>query len=116
MHQKVLSSSTAHAPKGAIGPKGLKVLDAAASAYTNCWWWIKADGVDVVAGLGESLRLQWSGDVDLCDGELQTQYQLYRNRLAFVQALASTSSRLLDENLHRELAEDLTYVISMSYI
>ena len=60
----------------------LKVLDAAASAHTNCWWWIKADGVDVVAGLGESLRLQWSGYVDLCDGELQTQYQLYRNRLA----------------------------------
>ena len=77
-----------------------KVLDAAASAHTNSWWWIKVDGVDVVAGLGESLRLQWTGDVDLCDGELQKQYQLYRKRLAFIQALASTSSNLLRPPRH----------------
>lgn len=89
------------------------MLDAAASAHPNSWFWVKADGVDVVAGLGESLRLQWSGDVDLNDGELLKQYQLYRSRLAFVGALTSTSTRLLDnlEKLHGELATDLVYIV-----
>ena len=89
------------------------MLDAAASAHPNSWFWVKADGVDVVAGLGESLRLQWSGDVDLNDGELSKQYQLYRSRLAFVGALTSTSTRLLDnlEKLHGELATDLVYIV-----
>ena len=89
------------------------MLDAAASAHPNSWFWVKADGVDVVAGLGESLRLQWSGDVDLNDGELSKQYQLYRSRLAFVGALTSTSIRLLDnlEKLHGELATDLVHIV-----
>lgn len=88
------------------------MLDAAASAHPNSWFWVKADGVDVVAGLGESLRLQWSGDVDLNDGELSKQYQLYRS-LAFVGSLASTSTRLLDnlEKLHGELATDLVHIV-----
>ena len=67
------------------------------NAAASDWWWIKADGVDVVKGLGKSLRLQLSGDVDLCVGELQKQYQLYRKRLVFIQALATTSSHLLDD-------------------
>ena len=69
--------------------------------------------MDVVAGLGESLRLQWTGDVDLNDGELSKQYQLYRSRLAFVGSLISTSTHLLDdlEKLHRELATDLAYIV-----
>ena len=49
----------------------LKVLDAAALAHPNCWRQIKMDGVDLVVGLGELLRLQWSGDVNLNDRELQ---------------------------------------------
>ena len=87
-------------------------MDAAVSAHPNSWWWVKADGVDVVAGLGESLRLQWTGDVDLTDGELPKQYQLYRSRLAFVGALTSTLTHLLNdlEKLHGELATDLVYI------
>lgn len=46
------------------------MLDAAASAHPNSWFRVKADSVDIVAGLGESLRLQWSGVVDLNVGEL----------------------------------------------
>ena len=67
----------------------------------------------VVAGLGGSLRLQWSGDIDLNDGELSKQYQLYRSRLAFVGALTLTSIRLLDnlEKLHGEVATDLVYIV-----
>ena len=89
------------------------MLDVAASVYPNSWFWVKVDGVDVVAGLVESLRLQWSGDVDLNDGELSKQYQLYRSRLAFVGALTSTSTCLLDnlEKLHGELVTDLVYIV-----
>ena len=93
-------------------------MDAAASAHPNSWFWVKADGVDVVAGLGESLRLLWSGDVDLNDGELSKQYQQYRSRLAFIGALTSTSIHLADDlgKLHRELATDLDYVVKSKFI
>ena len=44
-------------------------------------WWIKADDVDVVSSLEESVRLEWNGDVDLGDGELQKLYEEYRRTL-----------------------------------
>lgn len=49
----------------------LTVLDNAVKSDPDGWWWIKADGVDVVKGLGESTRGLWWGDVDLNDGKLQ---------------------------------------------
>lgn len=44
------------------------------TVHPDSWWWVKADGVDLVPGLGESMRREWSGDVDLNDGSLQEQY------------------------------------------
>ena len=44
------------------------MLDETARLHPNTWWWIKADGVDLVSGLGESVRGEWSGDVDLNNG------------------------------------------------
>ena len=44
----------------------------------NTRWWIKGDGVDVVKGLCESVKGQWSGDVDLNDGQLDVLYQEYQ--------------------------------------
>lgn len=41
---------------------------------------MKADGADVVQGLGESMHLQWSGDVDLADGALQKEYEAYKEQ------------------------------------
>ena len=46
------------------------MLDEAAHAHPGSWWWIKADGADLVSGLGESVNGLWSGDVDLADGAL----------------------------------------------
>ena len=52
-------------------------------------WWIKADGVDVMAGLGESVRKEWSGDVDLNDGKVNQIHDAYLSRLkAISDALA----------------------------
>ncbi len=45
-------------------------------------WWIKADAFDVRMGLRESLRNEWSGDTDLCDGKLQELKKRYEQRLS----------------------------------
>ena len=37
----------------------------AARAHPHSYWWLKADGCDINAGLMESTTLQWNGDVDL---------------------------------------------------
>ena len=50
-------------------------------SHPTAWWWLKADGCDLVKGLKESVKLQWSGDVDLNDGQLQKQYEEYVSRL-----------------------------------
>ena len=60
------------------------MLDAAARRSPNARWWMKGDGCDLTEGLKESTHLRWSGDVDLDDGELQREYQHYRETLSFV--------------------------------
>lgn len=69
------------------------VLDDAARAHPDSWWWLKADGCDITKGLMESTKLQWSGDVDLNDGSLQKQYKAYRERLAFAAKLGLDGER-----------------------
>jgi len=39
---------------------------------------LKADGCNIVKGLKESTKLQWSGDVDLANGALEEQYKAYK--------------------------------------
>ena len=62
----------------------MSLLDAAANSNPGAYWWLKGDGCDLVSGLGESVRLEWSGDVDLDTGELQQMYTSYRELLDFV--------------------------------
>ncbi len=78
----------------------MKMLEAAHRANPHCNWWLKGDGCDVVSGLGESMRLQWSGDVDFNTGDLQQSYQAYRNLLDFISNL-SVESTDLTQNLQR---------------
>lgn len=60
------------------------VLDEASRTYPNAWWWIKADGCDLVEDCGESTKLDWSGNIDMNDGMLQW---IYRARLDFISGL-----------------------------
>ena len=30
----------------------------------DAWWWIKADGYDILPGVAESTRGDWTGDID----------------------------------------------------
>lgn len=47
------------------------VLDRAVATFPpSTSWWIKGDAVDLVEGLCESVRGEWSGDIDLSDGQL----------------------------------------------
>ena len=72
----------------------VSVLDEAVRAHPNTWWWIKADGADLVSGLGDSVKGVWSGDVDLADD--------HQNRIDFIHQLGqdnSTSSLEMTEDL-----------------
>ena len=61
------------------------VLDQAMAAFpASTSWWIKGDAVDLVAGLGESVKGEWSGDVDLGDGRLQEMFKEYQRRLQII--------------------------------
>lgn len=43
------------------------MLDRAVATFPpSTSWWIKGDAVDLVEGLCESVRGEWSGDID-CD-------------------------------------------------
>jgi hypothetical protein len=69
------------------------VLDEASRTHPSAWWWVKADGCDLVEGLGESINLDWCGDVDMNDGELQAMYKIYRERLDFISVLGMNDRR-----------------------
>ena len=90
------------------------ILDEAVRLLPDAVWWIKADGVDVVSGISESVRLEWSGDVDLNDGEVQRVRAAYLNRLKFIENIGiNKSNDQLQHDLtvlENELKKDLTFL------
>ncbi|XP_065884178.1 uncharacterized protein [Dysidea avara] len=92
----------------------LTVVDEAAKCNVGAWWWLKADGCDIVKGLKESTKLQWSGDVDLADGALQKQYKAYQQRLDVTKAMGlKRESRVQDlTTALSSLSKDLEFVQS----
>lgn len=85
----------------------MHVLQEAKVADPHARWWIKGDGVDVVKGLWESTRGQWSGDVDLGDGQLQSLYQRYQERLGRAKELGLGQPTDFETDLRCTL-EDVT--------
>lgn len=81
-------------------------------------WWIKSDGCDVVAGLTESMRSEWGGDIDLGDGKLQQKYKKYLSRLQLVKGIVRTANdvhqrSLIVHDLHeimQNLEDDLSFI------
>ena len=70
-------------------------------------WWLKADCVDVVAGLGESVHLEWSGDVHLNDGTLQANHEEYIQHLNFIAMIGLRGEKT---KLESGLKEDLKFI------
>ena len=68
-------------------------------------WWLKGDGTDLNPGLSESMRMVWSGDVDLNDHKLQQAYDQYKQELGFIAGLG------LNERLRSDLiCEDMAVI------
>ena len=78
-------------------------------------WWLKADCVDVVAGLGESVHLEWSGDVHLNDGTLQANHEEYIQHLNFIAMIGLRGEKTIlpqITKLESGLKEDLKIILS----
>ena len=58
----------------------------------------------------ESVRLEWAGDVDLDDGQLQRMYSAYIQRLTFVQEIGS-GSRSDSASIVEDLKECLRFLL-----
>ena len=94
----------------------MHVLDEAVKHHPDTWWWLKADGCDLVKGLAESMKGIWSGDVNLNDGELEKQYKEYQDRLSLIMSLKLSPNRgellgQLTSVLHW-LKEDVVYLLA----
>ena len=63
------------------------VLDEAASAHPNWWWWIKAGGCDLIKGLTEYVSGEWSGDVNIHPDALEKLFKEYKEILRFLNRL-----------------------------
>lgn len=88
-------------------------LSEATRTHPGVQWWVKADGCDLVEGLGESVNLDWSGDVDMNDGKLHQLYKHYRERLNFIGSLGIKERRntiLQDLNAIIKDIEDVSFI------
>ncbi len=77
-----------------------------------------------MSSLGESVRQQWSRDVDLADGELQMKHTAYLSRLSFIDAIVRdlTITEQRQRTLHNlqlvqcNLTKDLDFVASGEFL
>ena len=83
----------------------MEVLREAKHVHPDAWWWVKADGCDIVSGLKESVKKEWSGDVDLNDGAVRELHQEYTESLRFLGAVGVGARRV-----HRVLKMDLEHL------
>ena len=99
------------------------MLDEAVRLLPDAVWWIKSDGCDVVSGLTESTKHEWTGDVDMADGSLEQQHDAYLKRLDLVKGISrklyNTQQRnhtVLDlRQIQQELQHDLSYLPTGNY-
>ena len=77
------------------------IIQSATTSDPNAWWWIKADGVDAVKGLCESTKGEWSGDIDLNDGQLQLLNQQLHDRLEWIKGIG------MERSAHEVIKSDL---------
>lgn len=96
-------------------------MDDAAHVHPQVWRWIKADGADLVSGLGTSMKGEWSGDQDLADGSLQKEYEHHQQWLKLICSFGevkSISSFEIVEKLRlakQHIMDDIDFICSNSY-
>ena len=95
------------------------VLDQAMAAFPASTNW--GDAVDLVAGLGESVKGEWSGDVDLGDGRLQEMFKEYQRRLQMMARIGLKDRRessVIFADLKQEyalLGNDLEFLLESMF-
>ena len=100
----------------------MEVLKEAKRVHPNAWWWVKADGCDIISGLKESVKKEWSGDVNLNDGSvemLRTQYLESQKFLGSVGVGQRRSREVLKCDLLKlknDLTTQLTFLSSSKTI
>ena len=79
-------------------------------------WWLKTNSCDLTAGLFESVRGKWSGDVDINDGKVAELYQLYQSRQKFCESLGLKEPRTIPhvkaqvQEMRDTISSDLEYI------
>ena len=98
------------------------MLDRAVATFPpSTSWWIKGDAVDLVEGLCESVRGEWSGDIE-SDGQLQQMFQQYQGRLQFINKIGLDERRdhsliLTDvQQVQQSLESDLEFLTESMYM
>jgi hypothetical protein len=71
---------------------------------------MKADGTDLQVGLRESMRNEWSGDIDFGDGTLQNKHKKYMDYLKFVRGIGC-KQRKAYACVRLDLKKQLLYLI-----
>ena len=80
-------------------------LDDAQKSLPDSHYWIKADACDILAGVQESVKGEWSGDVDLNDRSLEAEKEIYTT-------LKKKMVNLGKEDSHEALTGDAGYILS----
>jgi hypothetical protein len=92
------------------------VLENLVAVNPGAWWWIKADGTDVVKGLWESVKGKWEGDVDLNDGLLQSFRLDFEQRIKWIEGLGLEHRMGIDTVLNdllsglEKISSDLEFI------
>ncbi len=87
-----------------------KTLDDAHRLFPKARWWIKADGVDLLCSLEESVRGDWNGDIDLDDGKLQLLRSEYTARIEDVPMMSEPLTSKRVEHVIHLVESDVEHV------
>lgn len=94
----------------------VEALVHAAHKSSDARWWLKADSCDLTAGLFESVRGKWSGDVDINDGKVAELYQLYQSHQKFCESLGLKEPQTIPhvkaqvQEMRDTILSDLEYI------
>ena len=94
------------------------VLDEAAKVHPNSWWWIKADGCDLVTGLVESVRGEWSGDVNLHQEVLESLRRKYQERIEFTNGIGVGTTTAIYRDVQETkqcVIEDINFISHLEF-
>lgn len=65
------------------------------------------------------MKMEWSGDVDLNNGELQKQYKAYRDEISFINSLSCDDRSKLKqsiETLSERVVRDMEFAITGEFV